>query len=235
MNCYLGFCTGPHSHNRLHFEKTGHSIFLRIHRRRLPMSPQPVTKLGINVPGGYQDVDPPRETSTSLFCIQCNTVYPCPDSVPVIIPFHVVGTPRGPHSPHHFWREEGGSPVMGRVIEVMSPLSRVPSSRPLSSRRLFAFLPIFTQSHSLCRLRSRSQSVALLGMRQIPLRSRPVICGRSSRYVSWSSITSSHGHAFRHFQETGHSLAVRVASLTEVPFWREFHLGQCRHPLLSLR
>lgn len=72
-------------------------------------------------------------------------------------------------------------------------------------------------------------------MRQIPLWTRPGIGGRSSRYVLEGFITSSHGHAFRHFQETGHSLAVRVASLTEVPFWREFHLGQCRYPLLPLR
>lgn len=99
LNCYLGFCTGSNNHNRLHFDKTGHSLFLRIHRRRLPVDPQPVTKLGINVPGGYQDVDPPRETSSSLYCIQCNAIYPCPDSVHVIRLFDVVGSPRESHSP----------------------------------------------------------------------------------------------------------------------------------------
>ena len=149
LNCYLGFCTGSNNHNRLHFDKTGHSLFLRIHRRRLPVDPQPVTKLGINVPGGYQDVDPPRETSSSLYCIQCNAIYPCPDSVHVIRLFDVVGSPCESHSPQHFRRKKDGNAVVGRDIETMPPLSRLPSSRSLSPRNLYKYSLILKHSHTL--------------------------------------------------------------------------------------
>ena len=79
LSCYLGFCTGVKDHSRFHYEKTGHSTFLRIHRQVIqPASnePTPLTKLAIGVEGGLQEVKKEYETTMHVVCHACPVIIP---------------------------------------------------------------------------------------------------------------------------------------------------------------
>ena len=61
LSCYLGFCTGVREHTRFHYEKTGHSLFLQIHRTELPTesNASTLTRLAI-------EPEPPKNYETDM-------------------------------------------------------------------------------------------------------------------------------------------------------------------------
>ena len=72
LSCYLGFCTGVREHTRFHYEKTGHSLFLQIHRTELPTesNASTLTRLAI-------EPEPPKnyETDMKVRCEACKNVF----------------------------------------------------------------------------------------------------------------------------------------------------------------
>ena len=73
LSCYLGFCTGVRNHTHFHYEKTGHSLFLQIHRTELPTESNAsctLTRLAI-------EAEPPKkyETDMKVRCEACNSVF----------------------------------------------------------------------------------------------------------------------------------------------------------------
>lgn len=73
LSCYLGFCTGIRAHSHFHYEKTGHCLFLQIHRTELPTDssgPLTLTRLAV-------ESEPAKnyETRMKVRCEACNSVF----------------------------------------------------------------------------------------------------------------------------------------------------------------
>ena len=139
LSCYQGFCTGPHNHSRLHFEKTGHSLYLRLLRRQVQTCNSPaskITKIAIGVEGGACESSDSYETEMEVVCASCNQCFAADGYVGVMdVLYEVSKSRRADPSPRIGRSREGAVQVGGRESEALSSLRRLRSAGSLSLRR----------------------------------------------------------------------------------------------------
>eukprot|EP00164_Ancoracysta_twista_P002700 GFYU01003594.1.p1 GENE.GFYU01003594.1~~GFYU01003594.1.p1 ORF type:complete len:771 (-),score=253.40 GFYU01003594.1:21-2333(-) len=79
LTCFNGGCTGDQMHNKMHCNKSGHSLALNIKRREVKNEgpPEKITRLAIGVEGGA--INEKQYTfETEFKCVPCNAAVPEP-------------------------------------------------------------------------------------------------------------------------------------------------------------
>lgn len=136
LSCYQGFCTGPRNHTRLHFEKTGHSLYLRLLRRKVQTCSSPaskITKIANGAEGGMCESSDDCETDMEVVCVSCDQRFAADGYVGVVDVLYEVSKSRRANPSSRIGRDRERAVQVGRwESEAVSSLCCLPSARSLS-------------------------------------------------------------------------------------------------------
>eukprot|EP00002_Diphylleia_rotans_P021157 TRINITY_DN411_c0_g1_i1.p1 TRINITY_DN411_c0_g1~~TRINITY_DN411_c0_g1_i1.p1 ORF type:complete len:759 (-),score=138.54 TRINITY_DN411_c0_g1_i1:202-2478(-) len=189
LTCWNGGCNSNSAHAALHFTKTNHPLVLNIHRTVIQTPeldpPQKITKVAIGVEGGLKLDEEKYVENFSVYCFACKVTHKLDETLQLQQSVDQV--------------MKASSAAKKEELKAWENL-RNPCEHTLTLQQVSGAVVPSTQKCHDCDVSTHLWLCLVCGN---------LACGRKNFDGSGGN-----GHALRHFETTGHSLVVKMGTVT---------------------